>query len=259
MYLWAVANTVELDTIEGVGAEFKKHKGMMKLMMGLPITLILAAALAGCATPKYNYTAVETSVSEPPLEAVNMSHIGDIMLRQGKYKEHDSIYVKSKIDVVWAYTLLPGYYLKQGEDEKGEYYYPGGDEPGHIDKAALADPWKSVMARKDSPAICIITMFNVATCNTQYQNYFERQKKPLLNTDSFQQTLIYSGKVGDKINISYREFSGNMARPAFNNNVEYDLSESMLIGYKGAKIEVIEANNQYIKYKVIQNFNNAAY
>jgi hypothetical protein len=50
-----------------------------------------------------------------------------------------------------------------------------------------------------------------------------------------------------------------MARPAFNNNVEYDLSESMLIGYKGAKIEVIEANNQYIKYKVIQNFNNAAY
>jgi hypothetical protein len=79
----------------------------------------------------------------------------------------------------------------------------------------------------------------------------------LASNDSFQQTLIYSGKVGDKINIGYREFSGNMARPSFNNNVEYDLSQSMFIGYKGVKIEVLEANNQHIKYKVIQNFNAA--
>lgn len=220
---------------------------------------LVALFLAGCATPKYNYKAVENAVSEPPIASVNTSHVGDMMLRQGKYKEHDSIYVKEKIDVVWAYTLLPGHYLKQGEDDVGEYYYPGGDEPGHIDKAMLADPWKSVMTRKDSPAICVITMFNVATCNTQFLNYFERRKKPVLNPDSFQQTLIYSGKIGNKINIGYREFSGNMARPAFNNNVEYDLSESAVIGYKGAKLEIIEATNQFIKYKVIENFNKAAH
>jgi hypothetical protein len=35
-----------------------------------------------------------------------------------------------------------------------------------------------------------------------------------------------------------------MARPAFNNDVEYDLSESKLIGYKGAQFEVIEASNR---------------
>lgn len=86
---------------------------------------------------------------------------------------------------------------------------------------------------------------------------FEKRKRPLASNDSFQQTLIYSGKVGDKINIGYREFSGNLARPAFNNNVEYDLSDSMLIAYKGARIEVLEANNQFIKYRVIENFNKA--
>lgn len=125
---------------------------------------------------------------------------------------------------MWAYTLLPGHYLKQGEDDVGEYYYPGRDEPGHIDKAMLAEPWKSVMARQDSRAICVITTFNVATCNTQFQNYFERRKKPVLNPDSFHQALIYSGKIGNKINIGYSEFSGSMARSAFNKNVEYDLS-----------------------------------
>jgi hypothetical protein len=76
-------------------------------------------------------------------------------------------------------------------------------------------------------------------------------------TDSFQQTLIYSGKVGNKINIAYREFSNNIARPAFNNNVEYDLSESKTIAYKGSQLEILEATNQSIKFKVIKNFNTA--
>ena len=75
--------------------------------------------------------------------------------------------------------------------------------------------------------------------------------------DGFQQTLLYSGRIGNKINISYREFSNNVARPAFNNDVEYDLGESMTIGYKGAEIEIIEATNRMIKYRVIRNFNKA--
>ena len=61
--------------------------------------------------------------------------------------------------------------------------------------------------------------------------------------------------MGNKINVSYREFQGAMARPAFNNDVEYDLSDSRQIGYKGALIEVLDADNQKIKYKVLKNFN----
>lgn len=68
---------------------------------------------------------------------------------------------------------------------------------------------------------------------------------------------MYSGKVGNKINIAYREFSGGMARGAFSNVAEYDLSESKTIGYQGAQIDVIEATNQLIRYKVISNFSKA--
>ncbi len=81
---------------------------------------------------------------------------------------------------------------------------------------------------------------------------------PSFHRDSFQQTLLYSGKVGNKINIGYREFSNSLARPAFNNNVEYDLSESKTIAYKGAQLEVLEATNQHIKFRLIKNFNSAA-
>ena len=134
---------------------------------------------------------------------------------------------------------------------------PGGDRPGRVEKNPLADNWTSISLDKTDSKLCIVTIFNVKSCTDG--GSFRRVKKPSLTEDSFQQTLLYSGKVGNKINIGYREFSSSIARPAFNNNVEYDLSESKTIGYKGAELEILNATNQNIKYKVIKNFNKAAY
>lgn len=214
--------------------------------------------LSGCASPDYNYRPVTTNISEPPINNINIAYIGDIMLRQGKYTEYDSIYLPNKVEVSWAYDLHEGYYTKKGEDHNSETYLPSKDsEGGRVEKAALADPVAAVMAYKDSQKLCVITIFSATACAKSVN--FERKKKPVLTSDSFQQTLIYSGKIGDKVNVGYREFSNNLARPAFNNDVEYDLGSSQVIGYKGAKLEIIEATNEYIKYKVIKNFNKAVY
>jgi hypothetical protein len=223
-------------------------------MTRILIAAVVAALVAGCASPKYNYAPVSTAISEPPIGSVTLVRIGDTMLRQGRYREHDALLLRAPRDVSWAYTLHPGYYLKDGADEDAEYYSPGrGDDGGRVEKAAIADPWKSVMAKRKTPELCIVTVFNVATCK-EVQD-IERTKKPVLAQDSFQQTLIYNGRVGSKINVGYREFSNSFARPAFNNNVEYDLSESMRIGYKGAELEVLEATNQHIKFRMLRNFN----
>jgi hypothetical protein len=215
---------------------------------------------AGCATPMYNYMPTTTAVSIPRLNTVFTAQVGDELLRQGKQREHDAIYLMSSVSMggFSAYTLHPGYYLKRGEDVSAEYYLPGGEqEAGIVEKKALADPWKSIMTKKeDTTALCVVTAFNFYVCNTAV---FERRSIHVSSQDSFTQTLIYSGKVGNKINIGYREFSANIARPAFNNSVEYDLSESNIIGYKGAQLEIIDATNQGITYKVLRNFNNATY
>ena len=99
--------------------------------------------------------------------------------------------------------------------------------------------------------LCVVSTFGNTEC---YDGSFERKKQLSEKVSSFQQTLIYNGRVGDKINIGYREFSNNAARPAFNNSVEYDLSVSSTIGYKGALLEIIKADNSSIVYKVIKNF-----
>jgi hypothetical protein len=227
---------------------------MKRIGVFIALAISVVFSLTGCAVPKNNYQNRSESVSEPPIGSISTSQVGDVLLRQGKFTEHAAIYVPTRISPVWAYTLYPGTYLKQGNDDIGEYFYPGGPDAGRIEKAAIADPWISVLVKKDR-SLCIVTAFNVSACGAP--GGYEHRSVPVQTQDSFQQTLIYNGKVGNKLNIAYREFSANHARPAFNNSVEYDLTESNIVGYKGAQIEVIEATNRHIKYKVIRNFNDA--
>jgi hypothetical protein len=216
--------------------------------------------MVGCVAPVYNYRAEATEVSEPPLNVVSTAQVGDEMLKQGKFFEADAIVLEHdlKIGAGSPYTLSAGYYLKAGENQTTEFYQPApGAGGGHVTKRALVDPWQAIQLSKSNDKIYIVTVFDLHVGSKP--DGVRHTKRLSLSDDSFEQTLIYSGKVGDKIKIGYREFSNSQARPAFNNDVDYDLSESKVIGYKGARIEVVEATNQYIRYRVIQNFNAATF
>jgi hypothetical protein len=219
---------------------------------------VLALTFAGCVSPVQNYQPEATKISEPALGSTNAAQVGEEMLKQGKFWERDAIRLSEsiKFGMFGAYTMSPGFYVKTGDDAESAFYLPAqGRDGGEIIKAALADPWKAVQLMKDGKRIAVVTVFNVAV--REDAKGVSKTKWLALSDDSFQQTLIYSGRVGGKIKVGYREFSNNQARPAFNNDVEYDLTESMTIGYKGARLEVLEATNQLIRYKVLQNFNQA--
>lgn len=79
---------------------------------------------------------------------------------------------------------------------------------------------------------------------------FLKKSDKILLESAFKQELIYNGKIGNTIKISYREFKNDFARPAFTQEIVYDLSESNVIGFKGMRIEVVEANNSLIKFIV---------
>lgn len=69
---------------------------------------------------------------------------------------------------------------------------------------------------------------------------------------SFRRELIYAGVSQGTVSIDYREFTNDMARPAFSQTLRYDLSEGREIGFRGARFEIIEANNVSVKYRVIR-------
>jgi hypothetical protein len=72
---------------------------------------------------------------------------------------------------------------------------------------------------------------------------------------SLRQELIYNGKTKDAIKLQYREFRNDMARPAFYQDLSYDLTESKIIGFRGMMIEVLEATNSFIKFIVKSKMN----
>lgn len=71
---------------------------------------------------------------------------------------------------------------------------------------------------------------------------------------NFVQELIYNGRSGDSLKFIYRELTDNLLRAAFTQEVQYDLSQSKEIGFKDVRLEVIEASNTEIRYKLLNNF-----
>ena len=222
----------------------------------------LLSALTACAgTPPPNYVPVSKSISFPAVGVESTASLGEDLVRQGIYTETDGIELLAENNIK-GYRLSPGFYPQISEDSAGTYHSFGTnksrDDSGYIMQARdflgfpLAIP-QSIRASKAKQEVCVVVGgLQAPVCDTEHP--FRRIRKPALSERDFQQTLIYSGRVGDKIRIAYRESSGNLARPAFSNDAEYDLSSSQEIAYRGARLKILDADNLKIRYVVLKNF-----
>lgn len=72
-------------------------------------------------------------------------------------------------------------------------------------------------------------------------------------SDSFKIQIIYAGLDGDNFKVTYREFKNDLARPAFNQDIVYNLNKSKIIRYKNFRIEISNASNEEISYVVLED------
>lgn len=73
------------------------------------------------------------------------------------------------------------------------------------------------------------------------------------SSDWVRQELLYSGKSGSTVEINYREFRGGYAAAPFYQSVKYDMNESTTIRFRNFVIDVISADNQRIKYRIVSD------
>lgn len=71
---------------------------------------------------------------------------------------------------------------------------------------------------------------------------------------SIERRILYSGRTGDRLLLSYREFREGLARPAFTQDVVFDLSKGREIGFRGARFEIINASNTSVRYRLLRAF-----
>lgn len=218
--------------------------------------LITSPFLAGCVSVAQigPYTPPTQDISEPALNQTQTAYVGDHLLSQATYSEREAIEFKSMFEPSgWNFRITAGKFIKTGENAKNDYYTSmEGVNGGRIESRGIASPAIALQIDKATNDLCVVMSYG-AVCGDD-KSPATKTTVRTIDENEFQQTLIYNGMVGNKINIAYREFSDKLARSAFSNDVEYDLSQSKVIGYKGARIEVIKATNENITYRVISNF-----
>jgi hypothetical protein len=73
--------------------------------------------------------------------------------------------------------------------------------------------------------------------------------------NAFRAQLIYSGLDGNTIRATYREFSGDFIRSSFSQELQYNLAQDSTIAYKTIKIDVLQATNSQLRYRVREDGN----
>jgi hypothetical protein len=71
--------------------------------------------------------------------------------------------------------------------------------------------------------------------------------------NGFAGELIYSGLAGQTIKMIYREYKGDVARPAFAQELQYDLSQSREVAFRSIRLEVLNATNSEIEFRVLSD------
>jgi hypothetical protein len=83
---------------------------------------------------------------------------------------------------------------------------------------------------------------------------FERTIADEILPGSFRQELIYNGKAGDNLKFLYREIKDSFLRAPFTQEAIYDLKDGDIIGFKGARLHVVDATNTKIRDQVLKQF-----
>jgi hypothetical protein len=197
--------------------------------IGICTTTVIVLAVSGCAVRMHPSVAPMTF---PVVGSVSTRNVGENLITHGQAQQIPRLYIEDD-------TLI-------GETKilKGTYSYTA----ENTDRIKFMGGARPIYLYKKVGKICI----EKSVCSDVKYSIEKVMGAAVAN--SFQRTLLYNGKIGEKITIGYREFSGDIARPAFSNEVSYDLSDSTIIGYKGARIEVVKATNTEITYKVLSGF-----
>lgn len=234
--------------------------------MKYTLSIFLIIFISGCST-KFQPIAGKTQfVNYPALGKVSSVEIGSPLLSKAKVETRDGYTLNKPVSKLanplhpinsgFRVELAPDKYYLAERDKQNLIYYPINS--------------KSSKSYALGVELQVPTGFSINQEKQQVAGFIRNgikiplndiditpSKVNLINNTNFKQELIYNGKSGNVIRLMYREFSGDMARPAFSQDLTYDLAESRIIGFQGVRLEVIKTTNIKITYKVLNGFPNS--
>ncbi len=225
------------------------------LLFALPV-------LAACATTESVEPRIEL-VDRPPIQATSQVEVGQAILEKGKLSTFDGLRLKNQLTwgdglILRKFTIEPGQLRAGLKDETYTYFFS--------DRMRFYDALKGTMPY-DEGGLCTMTddpshvRLFVEAGRCSINPNAKPDIEPVRITDEgaqhFRQELIYTGRSGETVKFLYREFSGERSEMPLSQDVQYDLKDGNVVGFKGARIEILEATNTKLAYRVLASFQDA--
>lgn len=222
------------------------------------ILLVSAFAFTSCAVSIKSIPLNHSNYSVPDEGIVQKKEIGERLIMKGEEETQDGYKITNSPDfslTMIKYPYSAGTVLPLSGETKEWYLYFINDKHvvGNMQYTA------GIAKHKQNPDKILPFINSVNGFSARKIDDFTVVKTSYNNPDCdncFKKEFIYNGKSGNSLKFVYREYINDMARPAFNQDLQYDLADGNIIGFKGLRLEVVSATNTSIEYKILSTFAN---
>jgi hypothetical protein len=239
----------------------------------LVISILVVMFIQGCGTVRptmsehlkrtYTPTYYSPSISSyPVIGEINTVEVGESLVWKDKQTTIPAVDIEQTIEHPaenlgnkCTLKLLPGRYVEKGKDAFGKFYEGKTGNVLSIGQSITTAEGGIYVTDLDPKKTEIYFLPAASSTPLSYERDcipFKRSFHQERNELSLKKELVYTGISQNVVSILYREFKDDIARPAFSQDLKYDLSEGKIVGYRGARFEIIKATNQGLTYKALK-------
>lgn len=236
--------------------------------------IIGLAVLAGCSSsPIVPYEQTDTQEEQyPDPGLVVTKSLGDVLVRKGQIDVRKSLNITHQVQFnkgdgessIWtcALTVEPELIFIRGsyETEKvqAECY-------GSINfRRTLADgstnfncPGAPLVAGdiclQEDGTIFLAFLGNRIDLEQDFE-YLEFEEEASSGPNNYLEELVFNGLEGDKVVFVYKEYDGHATKPIYFQEFSSSLADDSIIEFKNLKLEVVEATDTEITYRLVSQF-----
>lgn len=222
------------------------------IKINLCVVILLSLTLASCATIVTKTAPTYTDRDIPAVGQAATVAVGERMLLQAHLVESEGITILETTEICSNFlrgiVLQKGLTLDESLGSDGKKYYCG------------SAVWNNKFEGKRNDYDECFTPLPNGGFKTKTKHVCDEQVDYRLgkivkqHPDNIQKTLLYSGKSDSIIYLSYREFVGDVARPAFTQDLTFDINSDSVVGARGALLKILNVSNTSITYEVISTF-----
>lgn len=228
----------------------------------LVLALVTAVLTSGCVTAPPAIPPERQFTDHPALNVESVAEIGETLLAKGKLYVFEGLDLHERITDLGTsreYSVEPHAMRLERIDADGKrFYVPAFDSYFVNDKVfgRRVRPSDAFLVVKPDGTLELYGYYDLTTAGkiSPSSPRFTVGKIVDRQQPNFRQELIYGGRVGNQIKLTYREFSGDLIRPGFTQEAQYDITTDTTVGFKGVRISVVDATNTRLRYKVLKSF-----